>query len=531
VWLLSVVGYLLAIAPAYAQTESLSIDVKVSNDKSTASATNTTPAFSTSAGKELLLAFVSSDAASSRGAPNTTVTGITGGGLTWQLVQRTNAQLGTAEIWRAFAKNQLSNASVKVTLSRSVASSVTVVSFLGADSSGLNGSGAIGAIGTGNGSSGAPTASLVTTRNNSWVFGVGNDWDNAVSRTVGANQSLVHQYLATVNDTYWVQSQTNLTAQSGATVVLNDTAPTADRFNLSLVEVLPAQTPPATRPLSIDAQVSSDKTPSSSNTTPSFSTAAANELLLAFISSDNTSAPNTAVTGISGAGLTWQLVQRTNVQLGTAEIWRAFASNPLANVTVSVSLSQSVANSVTVLSFIGADPSGVNGAGAIGAVGAGNASPGAPAASLVTTRSNSWVFGVGNDWDNAISRTAGANQSVIHQYLATVHDTYWVQGQNLPTPVSGSTVTLNDTAPATDRYNLSIVEVLPVVSTVSTPPSITATVSPTPNAHAWNNTPVTVSFQCFAGSAPIAICTAPHRRRHARRKPSNNRYCGRSGGA
>ncbi len=38
--------------------------------------------------------------------------------------------------------------------------------------------GLIGATGSGNAGSGAPTASLVTTRNNSWIFGVGNDWDS-----------------------------------------------------------------------------------------------------------------------------------------------------------------------------------------------------------------------------------------------------------------------------------------------------------------------------------------------------------------
>lgn len=484
-----------------ARAQSLSIDVKVSKDQSTPSSTSTTPAFSTTATNELLLAFVSSDSTSS---PNTTVSGVTGAGLTWELVERTNVQLGTAEIWRAFAKTELSNVTVKVTLTQSVASSVTVLTFKGADPSGFNGSGAIGAVGSGNSDPGAPAASLVTTRNNSWVFGVGNDWDNAIDRTPGANQTLVHQYLATVNDTYWVQEQNSPTPQSGTTVTINDTAPTTDRYNLSIVEVLPAQTPPLNSgPLNVDVQVSSDKTPSSSNTTPTFSTTAGNELLLAFVSSDSTTTPNTTVTGITGGGLTWQLVKRTNVQLGTAEIWRAFAVNLLANVTVKVSLSQSVANSVTVISFIGADPSGTNGSGAIGASGTGNAHPGAPSASVVTTRSNSWVFAVGNDWDNAVSRTPAAGQSLVHQYLATVNDTYWVQSENLPTPQSGTTVTISDTAPTTDRYNLSVVEVLPANST---PPTITASLSPSPNAGGWNNSNVTVTFTCTAGSYPIQTC-------------------------
>ena len=81
---------------------------------------------------------------------------------------------------------------------------------------------------------------MVTTRNNSWVFAVGNDFDNPAARTVGSGQSLVHQYLAPVGDTSWVQKQNAATPLAGTTVTINDTAPTNDRFNLSLCEVLPA---------------------------------------------------------------------------------------------------------------------------------------------------------------------------------------------------------------------------------------------------------------------------------------------------
>ena len=117
---------------------------------------------------------------------------------------------------------------------------MTVVTFTGVDTSGVNGAGAVGATGTGSGASGAPTASLVTTRNNSWVFGVGNDWDGAIARTAGANQTVVHQLLLSSGDTFWVQKQNSTTPLSGTTVTINDTAPTADRYNLSAVEILPA---------------------------------------------------------------------------------------------------------------------------------------------------------------------------------------------------------------------------------------------------------------------------------------------------
>ena len=170
-----------------------------------------------------------------------TVTGMTGASLTWTLVKRTNTQFGTAEIWRAFSASTLGSVSVTATLAKSVAASITVVTFTGVDTSGTGGSGSIGATGTGNGNPGAPIAQLVTTRNNSWVFGVGDDYDNAISRTLGPSQTLVHQYLATIGDTYWVQRQTSTTPALGTTVTINDTAPASDRYNLSICEILPAQ--------------------------------------------------------------------------------------------------------------------------------------------------------------------------------------------------------------------------------------------------------------------------------------------------
>jgi len=215
----------------------IGIDVNKSTDRSTSSTTISSPTFSTTSTNELLLVFVATDAPNS--GNNTTVSNITGGSLTWVLVSRTNTQRGTAEVWRAFAPSMLANASITATLSRSTAASITVVTFTGVDTSGTNGSGAIGATASANAASGAPTASLTTTRNGSWVFGVGNDWDNAIARAVPANQTMVHQYLATIGDTYWVQRRASPTATSGTVVAINDTAPTGDRYNLSLVEVLP----------------------------------------------------------------------------------------------------------------------------------------------------------------------------------------------------------------------------------------------------------------------------------------------------
>jgi hypothetical protein len=99
-------------------------------------------------------------------------------------------------------------------------------------------------------------------------------------------------------------------------------------------------------------------------------------------------------------------------------------------------------------------------AGGVGAMKTAGASSGAPTATLVTTRNNSLVFGVGNDWNHAIPRTPGANQALVHQFLAPVDDTYWVQRVVAPIPASGTSVTLNDVAPTTDRWNLAVVEIV-----------------------------------------------------------------------
>ena len=213
-------------------TASIARDVTVSQDGSSASATIASPVFTTAAGNEELLAFIATDYL---GGANTTVKSVSGGGLTWTLVARTNAQSGSAEVWAAFSAAQLTGASVTATISQSVVTSITVMSFTG-----TNSAGAIGAVASKSASSGAPTVSLVTTGPNSLVLGVGNDFDNATARTIGTGQILIHQDLTSTGDTYWVQMLASPVALTATTATINDTAPTKDRFNLTEVELLAA---------------------------------------------------------------------------------------------------------------------------------------------------------------------------------------------------------------------------------------------------------------------------------------------------
>lgn len=521
-----------ALAPA--------VDAQAFANSGSASSSVSVPGVTTGAPNELLLALVAADYLS---GTNTTVTGVSGGGLTWTLVQRANTQSGTSEIWRAFAPTQLSNVTVTASLSHAVVSSMYVTSFKGVDTSGTGGSGAIGATAATNSKNGAPTGSLVTTRANSLVLAVGNDFDNAISRTPGAGQAILHQYLTPTGDTYWMQGLAAPVAMAGLTATINDTAPTTDRYNLALVEVrAPASgtvtysisgnlspasltanstvtltgaatqtttadasgnygfsglasgtyvvTPnqsgvtfsPApqtvvissssvtginftgngnvTSGLAVDAKVSADNsTASTTIASPMFSTSSDNELLLALVATDYLTGANTTVTGVAGAGLTWTLVARANTRSGTSEIWRAFAPAALAGQTVTATLSQSVEASITVMSFSGVDASGTNGANAVGATATASKASGAPSASLVTTRGGSLVVGVGNDYDNAKARTVGSGQTLVHQFLTSLGDTYWMQMTSAPAGAAGSTVTVNDTAPTGDQFNLAIVEV------------------------------------------------------------------------
>ena len=292
--------------------------------------------------------------------------------------------------------------------------------------------------------------------------------------TVTADPSGNYSFSGLANGTYTVTpSQSGyLFTPSSQSVIINGASVTAVNFTGQVSS-------PPPNPLAIDATTSKDgTTPSTTISTAAFSTQSGDELVLAFVSTDYISGPNVSVTGVSGGGLNWVLVRRTNVQNGTAEIWRAFATSPLSGATVTATLSQKVVSSLTVMTFSGVDPSGTSGSGAIGATGTGNANRGAPTATLTTTRNGSIVVGVGTDYDNAISRAPGANQHLVHQDLASINDTYWVQAQNAPIPSSATAVTINDTAPTSDRYNLTICEILASSGSgggTGTPPTVAMT--------------------------------------------------------
>jgi hypothetical protein len=69
------------------------------------------------------------------------------------------------------------------------------------------------------------------------------------------------------------------------------------------------------------------------------------------------------------------------------------------------------------------------------------------------------IFAVGHDWDNAITRTLPSGWVSLNQWLDTgTGDTYWSQYTNVPVPNAATTVTVSDSAPTGDRWNLAAVE-------------------------------------------------------------------------
>jgi hypothetical protein len=198
-------------------------------------------------------------------------------------------------------------------------------------------------------------------------------------------------------------------------------------------------------------------------TTSPFSTAATGETLLAFVSADGQSGGGQTAT-VSGGGVTWSLLRRTNIRAGDSEIWKATATGALSNVTVTSTLGQSNFDQLlTVVAFANA--------GGTGAAAGASAASGPPTIGLTATAAGSLSYAVGNDWDTATARKLGLGQSLISQQVnSRSGDTFWVQGTTAPSASAGSAITLNDTEPTGDRWNMAAVEVVPSAEPPPPPP-------------------------------------------------------------
>jgi hypothetical protein len=201
-------------------------------------------------------------------------------------------------------------------------------------------------------------------------------------------------------------------------------------------------------PPAIDRQVTAS---GRSTVTAKLASAASGDLIVAFVSADGPSVAGQQAQ-VSGGGLTWTLAKRTNTRTGTAEVWEAHAASGLSQAAITASLIYpGYGEMLTVVAFKDAP--------GIGATASASGRTGAPTASLTTTTANSWVFAVGNDPSALVPRTVGAGQTLVSQSTDINGDTYWVQSLSAPTPTAGTAVTINDTAPTYDMWNLTLVEI------------------------------------------------------------------------
>ncbi|HUI49197.1 MAG TPA: lysyl oxidase family protein, partial [Acidimicrobiia bacterium] len=222
------------------------------------------------------------------------------------------------------------------------------------------------------------------------------------------------------------------------------------------------QTPAIPPLISTDATVFKDG--HGALTSPAFNTTAPGDLIVAFVGSDGP-AGGQQTTTVTGGGLTWTLARRANENPGTAEAWYATAPTALTNATVtSTQGTGTYDQSLTVVAL--------KGAASVGSTAAASALSGAPSVSLSTVGPNSLLYAVGSDYDSAKARTLASDQTMVHQFLDTATgDAYWTQALTGDGGPVDSQITLADTAPTTDRWNLAGIEVVRPISVPPPPPT------------------------------------------------------------
>jgi hypothetical protein len=257
----------------------------------------------------------------------------------------------------------------------------------------------------------------------------------------------------TMNGSLFSLNWDSTTSANGPQLLSATATDTSGNTALSSVKVTVANPPATTTCFIVDATTSvHGRGPV---TTSSFSDALPGELLVAFAGSDGPAAGGSQTLTVSGGGLSWTLVKRANAQAGTAEVWTAQSPSSARLTNARITAKQSRTGYDMNLYVIA-----VQGTGGIGASAAASAGSGAPTVTLTTTKAGSLIYGVGNDWDNALARVIGLNQKMDNQWLDNgTGDTYWVQNQTYPPLIpAGASMTLNDSAPTNDRWNFVAVE-------------------------------------------------------------------------
>lgn len=265
-------GVIVVALPSYASA--LALDTAVTTKQVTAAASIESPALATRSGGELLVAFLATD------GPETgtqTFASVTGAGLSWRPVVQSHEQAGAAEIWAAWAPAALTGARVTAVRANGAwHGQLTVAAFVGADSAAP-----IGTAAQASAARGAASLTATTARAGSWIWGVGNDWDRAVPRSLMRYQRMVDQSVDTsIGDTYWVQRTKAALTKPGTTVRFGSRSPDQDRWNLAAVEIVPAHSagppdpsPSVASPVALPPSPAASPSPSTPGTPASTQTA------------------------------------------------------------------------------------------------------------------------------------------------------------------------------------------------------------------------------------------------------------------
>jgi hypothetical protein len=193
-------------------------------------------------------------------------------------------------------------------------------------------------------------------------------------------------------------------------------------------------------------------TSASTSATAKVGTTVPGDLVVAFVAGTGP-ANRRQASAVSGGGLTWYLISRQNAPGNDSEVWAALPSGKLSNAAITARASIGGFDEILmIVAFKSAT--------GIGPESFAQATSGAPKATLKTAAGNSWVFGLGTDWRRFAGRTPGAGQLIFAQEAgAPAKATAWIQAPANVTPTAGTTVPVNDTAPAGDPYNLLLVAI------------------------------------------------------------------------
>ncbi len=107
------------------------------------------------------------------------------------------------------------------------------------------------------------------------------------------------------------------------------------------------------------------------------------------------------------------------------------------------------------------------------------------------------------------ANAAGWNNAAVTVSYECSDTLSGVESCSTPETLSSEGAAQSATGTATDQADNSASATLGGISIDFGLPTITGSAAPAPNVHGWNNTPVTVSFDCADGLSGIETCTVP----------------------